>query len=99
MEAKNVTTLDENELYTGRIEFRSIGSGAAVQPHFFYSHHFPDNYEGEYPAAFLAMRDIAIMLQLQMRTILNSEVDLPEDPDELARVAIGAAEAETSTIN
>lgn len=98
MEAKNVTAVDSNEMYTARLEFRSIGNGSEVQPHIKYSHNFPEDFAGEYPASFLAMRDIAIMLSLMQNTVHTDE-EIPTDPDELARLSINVAQATKSTKN
>lgn len=98
MEAKTVTTVDQNELYTARLEFRSIGDGPHVQPHITFSHNFPNDYEGEYPAAFLAMRDIAIFLSLSKNTQYTDQ-EIPTDPDELARLSISTAQASAAVKN
>lgn len=99
MEIKNVETINNDDIYTARLEFRSLGSSEEVAPMITFSHHFPDDYVGAYPAAFLAMRDMAMFLQLQTRDVTNTEVDLPSDPDERARVAISAAQAADATKN
>lgn len=89
----NVTTMDPNQLYTARLEFRSQGTDGNVMPNIEYSHHFADDYEGEFPAAYLAMRDICLMLSASVEMVPNTEYDeLPEDPDERALLAIAQAQ-------
>jgi hypothetical protein len=99
MESKKVEGLDPSELYVARLEFRSNGTSNYVVPHIEYSHKFPDDYAGEFPYSFVAMRDIAILLSLQAQRMINTEVDLPEDPDELAAVTIAQAERDGQTTN
>ena len=95
VDTPEVKGIDEGQMYTARLEFRSIGNGLQVQPYFSYSHSFPDDYKGEWPAAFLAMRDIAIELSRISTTVYNTEIDdLPTDPDDYAEMAIGAAQAQ-----
>lgn len=92
LESVKVENLDDETLYVARLEFRSKGNGMAVQPYFEYSHHFPDDYEGDYPAAFLAMRDIAIMLSAMTQQLFNTEYDeLPDDPDQAAELVLAKA--------
>ena len=88
MEAKKIENLDPTEIYVARLEFRSDGTSNYVVPNIEYSHEFPDTYAGEWPYAYLAMRDIAMLLALQAQTHINTEFDLPDDPDELARVTL-----------
>lgn len=96
VDTPSVEGIDPGQMYTARLEFRSIGNGLQVQPFFSYSHSFPDNYLGEWPAAFLAMRDIAMELARISTTVYNTEYDdLPEDPDDFAELAIGAAQAQS----
>lgn len=92
MEIKNVDSIAPEEMYTARLELRSVGEGMHIQPYITFSHTFPDDYAGEYPGSFIAMRDIAMMLALQTKTHYIDS-DIPSDPDELARVAIGVAES------
>lgn len=93
LESVNVENIDESQLYTVRLEFRSKGGGLTVMPNVEYSHHFPDEYEGPWPAGYLAMRDILIMLSMEMSILPNTELDnLPGDPDEAAEQAIGLAQ-------
>lgn len=92
METKDVKGLDPAELYVARLELRSDGSSNYVVPYIAYSHKFPDDYTGEFPYAYIAMRDIAVLLSLQAQTMINTEIDLPEDQDELARIALAQAE-------
>ena len=96
METKDVKGLDPAELYVARLELRSNGNSNYVVPHIEYSHRFDDGYKGDFPYAFIAMRDIAILLSLQAQTLINTEIDLPEDQDELARVALAQAEKDAS---
>jgi hypothetical protein len=93
-----VNAIDPGQMYTARLEFRSIGSGLQVQPFFSYSHNFVDDYVGEYPAAFLAMRDIAMELARLSTTVYNTEIDeMPEDPDEFAELSISTAQAQAES--
>lgn len=92
METKDAKGLDPAELYVARLELRSNGNSNYVVPHIEYSHKFADDYAGEFPYAFIAMRDLAILLSLQAQTMINTEIDLPEDPDQLAAAAIALAE-------
>lgn len=92
LESVKVENVDDETLYVARLEFRSKGKGLAVQPYFEYSHLFPDDYNGEYPAAFLAMRDIAIMLSMMTQQVFNTEYDeLPDDPDQAAELVLAKA--------
>lgn len=85
----NVTHIDNEQLYTARLEFRSKGEVDAVLPSVEYSHHFPDDYEGPFPAAYLAMRDLSMMLSSQVEFIPNTTLDeVPADLDERAELAI-----------
>lgn len=89
LEAVNVTGIDPEQLYTARLEFRAKGSTDAILPSIEYSHHFPDDYEGPFPASYLAMRDLALMLSGSVEMLPNTEIDeLPDDPDERAELAI-----------
>lgn len=97
--AKEVEGIEPNEMYVGTIEFRSIGNNMQVQPFFRFSHNFPDDYKGEYPAAYLAVRDIGMMLSNEAQTIYNTELDsLPDDPDERALVTLSMAQKENESV-
>lgn len=95
----DVEKIDPTIQYFARLEFRSIGDGPEVQPFFSYSHNFPDNYEGPWPASFIAMRDISFMLAKMVQTVYNTEVDdLPEDPEKYAELSIGMAQKQNKTV-
>lgn len=95
----NVEKIEPTAQYAARLEFRSIGDGPEVQPFFSYSHHFPDNYEGPWPASFIAMRDISFMLAKMVQHVYNTEVDeMPEDPEEYAALSIGMAQKQSNTV-
>lgn len=95
--------LIDNEVYTATIEFRSIGSSTFVQPTFSYSHEFSQEYleaNGDLPAAYLALRDIGLMLRMmavnaQNTTITDDELDALS-PDERARAIEEALATSTS---
>lgn len=61
--------LVEGEKYTCQMVFTTVGDSEGVGMTYEYSHDFPDDYEGDVPAAYIAMRDTAIMLtrMVQMR--------------------------------
>lgn len=82
MTPERVDGIEDDKMYTATITFRSIGDSNQVMPQFEYSHQFPDDYMGEYPAAFLCVRDLA--LSLARRTQLFAENDAhPYDEEEL----------------
>lgn len=98
--AKEVAAVEPQEMYTARLEFKSIGDTSQVQPFFSWSHHFPEDYMGPWPAAFIAMRDIGMMLAREAQLVYNTEVDdLPDDPDEQAAITIGMAQKQSATVN
>jgi hypothetical protein len=95
---ENVEALDPKQMYTAKLEFRSIGGAPQVHPYFSYSHQFPDSYEGEWPAAYLAMRDLAFDLAVLAQNVFNTAIedgDMPSDPDERAEIALGMAHAQS----
>jgi hypothetical protein len=86
--------LEQNTMYNARLEFRSVGEANQVHPYFSYSHQFPDNYQGPWPAAYLAMRDLAFDLAVMAQTVFNTELgdeNMPSDPDMLAEVSLSMA--------
>lgn len=64
----DVDKLDESTEYVARLEFTSVGDSAEVRPVFKYTHTFADDYEGELPSSYLAMRDMAHVLHMMMHT-------------------------------
>lgn len=96
--SEQVEGLDPKQMYTAKLEFRSIGGTPQVHPYFSYSHQFPDNYEGEWPSAYMAMRDLAFDLAVLAQNVFNTTVedgDMPSDPDERAEIALGMAHAQS----
>lgn len=84
--------LIDNEVYTATIEFRSIGGSSFVQPTFSYSHEFSDAYleaDNPLPAAYIALRDVGMMLRLMATNHSNTTITDEEleklSPDERAR--------------
>lgn len=63
-----VDHLDENTEYVARLEFRSTGDSAEVRPTFKFTHEFDDDYDGEWPSSYLAMRDMSQVLNMMLHT-------------------------------
>lgn len=63
-----VDHLDENTEYVARLEFHSVGDSSEVRPVFKWTHTFPDDYEGEEPSSYLAMRDMMHVLNMMLNT-------------------------------
>jgi hypothetical protein len=94
LESEKVDNIDNKVMYTAKLEFRSIGGAPQVHPYFSYSHQFPDDYQGEWPSAYLAMRDLAFDLAVLAQQVFNTEVpdaEMPSDPDERAKIVLGIA--------
>lgn len=72
---EHVTDIKDGEMYTATITFRSVGANAQVLPETTFSHAFPDDYEGDWPAAFLCVRDINIMLSRYMQSVANTQFE------------------------
>lgn len=72
---EHVEQIKEDQMYTATITFRSLGSNAQVLPETTFSHAFPDDYEGDWPAAFLCVRDINIMLTRYMQHVANTAIE------------------------
>jgi hypothetical protein len=82
MTPERVETIDNDTMYTATVTFRSLGESNQVVPHFEYSHQFPDDYVGEYPAAFLCVRDLAFSLARRTQMFASNEAHPAMDFDE-----------------
>lgn len=82
MTPERVDGIEQDQMYTAVITFRSIGDSNQVMPEFAYSHQFPDDYEGDYPAAFLCVRDLALSLARRTQMFAENEAH-PFDDDDL----------------
>lgn len=98
---QDVTELDQNTTYVARIEFMSVGDSAEVRPNFFYSHNFPDDYEGEFPSAFLALRDMTMMLKMMLNDPESGMTEITQEAtdDQPAITALDEIEASRATKN
>ena len=72
---EHVEQINDDTMYTATITFRSKGGNAQVLPETTFSHAFPDDYEGDWPAAFLCVRDINIMLSRYMQHVANTQFE------------------------
>ena len=93
---QSVQGIDSDTMYKATIEFRSIGEGMETFPTFTYSHSFPDDYEGPFPAAFLAVRDMAIFMSMMSQTNIPVSDDIDSlTEDDKAILAIESAKEKT----
>lgn len=77
---QKVNNIDESTEYVARLEFHSVGDSSEVRPVFKWTHVFPDDYEGEEPSSYLAMRDMMHVLNMMLNTPGTGM--RPGDPDE-----------------
>ncbi len=70
-------SLKEGEVYTCTMKFTTVGPSEGVRMDYDYSHEFGDEYDGDVPASYIAMRDTAIMLtrMVNMRDAVDKKKD------------------------
>jgi hypothetical protein len=85
-------TINEETDYNCTMKFTSKGSDEGVTLSYEFSHLFEDDYEGELPAAYLAMRDTAIMLTRAIGIMNNVEDDTDEKRQAILELGDGLTE-------
>ena len=90
-------SVNKDTEYSCTMKFSSKGDGPGVTLNYEFSHLFAEDYAGDLPASFLAMRDTAIMLTHAISVVDNMAEDSSPDDKAQAILELGDGLTENNT--